>query len=134
MSLRKITSIARRIRKAFEEIESKEGEYNDGDLGGYCGRASVQLYLACKRQGIKIQIAEGVGHIFNVYNGRIVDITATQFGYCEKVFIKDLYHRGLDDCHRPIRYHHSAKTAEKVYGSTRDTIRDKRTVLKYLEK
>jgi len=144
MSLREVKSIARKIRKAFEEIEKKEGSYGDvpGDLGGYCGRASVQLYLACRRKGIKVVMAEGEGHMFNVYNGRIIDVTATQFGVPEKIFVRKLSYGDklnrwggrLTPCyHTPYELHKTAKSAERVFSNGTDTIRDKRVVKRYLK-
>ena len=80
--LKKIKKIAGQVREAFEEIEKEEGNcsWSKTDaLSGYCGRASTQLYLACRRAGIKIRMVEASGHMFNTYENHIVDVTATQF-------------------------------------------------------
>jgi hypothetical protein len=131
-NLEKVKKIAKKVRAAFEEIEEKEYGSKYTDLGGYCGRASVQLYLACRRAGITIGLHEGYGHMFNTYNGRIIDITATQFGINKKVYVKKI-DKSLEDYHTTEAIHKSAKPAECVYGCPADTIRDKRTVLKYLK-
>lgn len=87
MSYKQVLSIACKVRKAFEEIEQIEGYDGDNNLGGYCGRASIQLYLACKRVGLKdIKLWDGIGHSFNSYGNKLIDITATQFGKRKKVF------------------------------------------------
>lgn len=103
MSLPQVKAIAKEVRKSFEKIEKEErGLYGTepAGLGGYCGRASIQLYLACKRAGLKdIELWDGEGHTFNVYRGKIVDITATQFGRRRKVYVcefKDCEDKSLD--------------------------------------
>ena len=86
MSLQQVKEIAKKVRKAFEEIEENEGGGPFG-LIGYCGRASIQLYYACRRAGLNdIELWDGDGHTFNVYRDTIVDITATQFGHRSKVY------------------------------------------------
>lgn len=131
--LKKVKKIAKKIRAAFEEIEKKEYG-RPSDLGGYCGRASIQLYLACRREGIRIGLHEGCGHMFNTYDGRIIDVTATQFGINRKVYVKKIPkdENGLEDYHMTEATHRSAKSAEHVYGSPKDTVNDKRVVLKHL--
>jgi hypothetical protein len=90
MSLQKVKVVAKQVRKAMEEIIDTEPFGND-DLGGECGRASAQLYLACKRARIRgVKFASNHQHAFNVYRNHIIDITATQFGYKRRVFIKKI--------------------------------------------
>jgi len=79
----KIKRIASQVRAAYEDIAGK-----DNDLCGYCCRASAQLLLAAQRHGIHgVQIVLGSGHVFNVYDKHIIDVTATQFGVADKVYI-----------------------------------------------
>lgn len=85
--LKTIRTIAKQVRKAFEKIEEDENGYG-GNLGGYCFRASYQMYLLCKKEGINVDIIEGCGHYYNEFNGYIIDITATQFGKYPKIHIK----------------------------------------------
>lgn len=74
----KIMEVAYVIRRVFEEIEKEE--YKPYNLGGYCSRASEQLHAACERLGLKgVELWCGYGHAYNVYDGKIIDITATQF-------------------------------------------------------
>jgi hypothetical protein len=80
-----IKKLAGQVRKAFEKIAEKE--QMGTDLCGLCARASVQLFLEARRKGIFIGLIAGKGHVYNVYKGHIVDITATQFGFEDKVRI-----------------------------------------------
>jgi len=133
-NLKKVKRIAKDIRKAFEEIDKKYTGHTGGDLGGHCGRASVQLYLACRRVGIKIGINKGEGHMFNTYRDRIIDITATQFGVRRKVFVRKIPKKigKLPSYHRTCCTYDTAKSAIDVYDDRLDINRDKRVVLKYI--
>jgi hypothetical protein len=81
-----VKELADKIRLAFEEIEIEEG-YDNGDLTGFCKRASVQLFLAANERGLPVELVCGSGHVYNLYDGHIIDITATQFGVEDKVWI-----------------------------------------------
>ena len=101
MSLRKVKTIARKVRKAFEEIA--RNEHYSSDLAGLCGRASSQLFLACKRAGINnIELHSSNDHSYNIYNKHIVDVTATQFGHDSEVHVEK-----VKDV-PPSRYHHNS--------------------------
>ena len=113
--LNKIKNIAKKIRKAFEEIEKKENDGFGGyGLGGYCVRAAAQLYLACKKAGIKVKIVEGVGHAFNEFDGYIIDITATQFGKYPKVHIRK-YKNRPPEFYQKISSHLSTKSLIETF-------------------
>ena len=86
----KLKKVATQVRQAFENISRQEYPYlKEHSLSGYCCRASAQLFLAAKRHGIEgVKIVVGHGHVYNVYQGHIVDITATQFGEKDPVYIK----------------------------------------------
>jgi hypothetical protein len=75
--LQRVVRIARRMRQAFEMIGGLEG--GSEDLGGYCGRAAIQLRRACRREGIVIGLHTSDDHAFNSYQDHLIDITATQF-------------------------------------------------------
>lgn len=106
MSFEEVKKIAGKVREIFEQIEADESgdKYNRycmTDLGGYCGRASIQVYLACKRAKIRgIELWDTGRHTFNIYEGKIVDITATQFGRQDKVLVRSM--NVIDD---PDNYH-----------------------------
>lgn len=135
-NFRKVKLIAEKLRMAFEEISEKEnyGEASafNFDLGGYCGRAAIQLYLICKKAGIKIKISEGIGHAFNEYGGYIIDITATQFGKYPKVYIKKYKSRNIPEFYQKVRMHLSTKSLAKSLWIPQSKINsDEKIVSKY---
>lgn len=76
-----VTAAATRVRRAFEEIR------HPGDsLAGLCGRAAVQFRIEARRLGVEgVSIIHGEGHAFcRLVDGRIVDVTATQFNGCRE--------------------------------------------------
>jgi len=75
----RIRMAAEAVRTAFEEIVELEN-YGE-DLNGLCGRAAVQFLLEAERLGIEgVVLVRGIGHGFcRLADGRIVDVTATQF-------------------------------------------------------
>jgi hypothetical protein len=85
MSFREIKNTAKRVRKAMEFISGST------KLSGYCGRASLQLFRVLKLKNIKgIVLVDGLSHTFLLYKNKIIDITATQFGKKDRVYIKDI--------------------------------------------
>ena len=85
----RVKLLAEKVRKAMEEIGKKQNY--PPDLGGLCGTASLHLHLAAERLGIKgIDICTGPGHVYCMYRHYVVDLTATQFGAKDPVFIVDL--------------------------------------------
>ncbi|MFA5048279.1 MAG: hypothetical protein WC516_04625 [Patescibacteria group bacterium] len=131
--LEKIKKIAKKVRNVFEKIEENEG-WAGCRLGGYCGRAAIQLHLACKRVGINIKISEGIGHAYNEYDGYIIDITATQFGGYPKVHIRK-YKRAtkeLPEFYQKVRTHLSTKTfASSFWIQQRDIDNDQKFISKH---
>jgi hypothetical protein len=102
-----IRSVAEVIRKSFEEID-RAGGGSFRNLGGYCGRASAQLWLECMKRGINgVKIAEGSGHAYCIFtedNGsvRVADVTATQFaGDYPPIFIENFTY-----AHQKSSVHH----------------------------
>lgn len=140
--LEKIKDIAIKVRKAFEEIEKKDYGYRfldyDGNdyyiknnLGGYCGRAAIQLFLACRRKNIDIEIEEGVGHSYNKLGDYIIDITATQFGKYPKVHIRK-YKSRKPEYYQKVRTHLSTNSlANEFWIPSHIIVRDRTVVLKY---
>ena len=72
-----VLSLANNIRDAFESLAARSN--SNLNLSGYCWRASIQLFLAAKERNIPVKIVASDTHVFNVFNGHIIDITATQF-------------------------------------------------------
>jgi len=84
--LNKVLVLANQVRLAFEEI----GSLSPPSLVGFCGRASIQLHLAAKRHGIKVDLCVGSGHMYCMFGQDVIDVTATQFGMEDKVFHMNL--------------------------------------------
>ncbi|MGW8177497.1 MAG: hypothetical protein ACWGQW_01705 [bacterium] len=82
--MERLKKVAEQVRKAYEEIAATENR--NKNLCGYCCRASSQLLLAAQRHGIDgVEIVVGSGHVYNLYKGQIVDVTATQFDVPDRV-------------------------------------------------
>ena len=116
-NLKRIHEIAKRVRRAFEVIATRDGKPRN--LQGLCGRAAVQLFLECKREGIHIRIANARGyHAFCVYAGHIIDVTATQFHKLgvpwPKVLIKPI-------SKVPYSYHDILAKYRSVFSAVKDT-------------
>ena len=78
----RVMMLATCVRTAFEQIADEEDDY-DPDLQGLCGRAAVQFCLAAEQHGMEgVRLVHSYGHAFSTLpDGRIVDVTATQFNY-----------------------------------------------------
>lgn len=74
---------------AREQFEAELGENHD--LAGYCGLASFRLLLMANYNGIYPTLAYGIHaiepHAWIEYYNKIIDITATQFGYDDRVVV-----------------------------------------------
>lgn len=77
--------LARIVRRYYEEHH-----YCGSDLAGCCFRASRQLFKLAEDCGIRTEIGLGECHAFVLYGGKVVDVTATQFGNYQKVMVVDL--------------------------------------------
>jgi len=85
-----VKKLANSNRDAYEAYERELWGGGDGrivNLCRYCKLASVQLFLAAQKRGIDVKLAAANGHVYNIYDGHIVDITATQFGISDRVFV-----------------------------------------------
>lgn len=135
--LTKIKKIAKQVRMAFEKIEDEEG-YFQNNLEGYCARASLQLYFACRDAGIEIELKANPEHAFNVYDEYIIDITATQFlKHANKVYVskiknnKNKFHMMCED----LKYIKSAPSVVMTMLNVKkeEFKKDKKMVKKYLK-
>jgi len=84
-----VKRLAHKIRDAFEEIYRHQfkNPSSNPTLGGFCKRASVQFFIEAQRLGYDVRLVAADGHVYNVYDGHIIDITATQFGKTDRVWI-----------------------------------------------
>lgn len=108
MSKRRVLELAWDIRLVLERLAKRI--HDDVDLTGYCGRASAQLLVATQAEDIVgVEAHMNCDHAFNVYTYRrrryLIDITATQFGVKERIFVRDLQRGG-----RPRNYHISERS------------------------
>lgn len=60
------------------------------DLAGLCAIVSKELCERLQQNGYKAKIAYNGHHCFVILQGRIIDLTATQFGNYPKIYIKKL--------------------------------------------
>lgn len=94
-----ITVIAKAARKEMEHFAKYKTEVSDSHrLMGLCAISSYFLKILSKKMGYDIALIEGaafdgwvsddgINHCWNLYDGKIIDITATQFGVHRKVHI-----------------------------------------------
>jgi len=83
--LERLIGLARFARITFEKVaERDQWPYN---LGGLCFSASFFLHKLAENYGIKTEIGHGIGHWFVLFEDKVVDITATQFGVKEKIAV-----------------------------------------------
>lgn len=139
-NLPEVLALANKIRNSFEALAIRGN--NNLNLSGYCWRASIQLFLAAKERNIDIKIAASDTHVFNVFNGYIIDITATQFKkkkkvwvakYCKGNFKKHWNPRVLKKGDDPLCNSVSELFSKCGWWTPRDRIyKDKRFVKKFL--
>lgn len=142
MGISEVKTIAMVVRKVFEKIEREEfPNYLFDDLAGYCGRASVQMFLACRRaeiEGVELWDVNDGYHTFNIYGDRIIDITATQFDrsrtrvytpLVKSVLVYDEYNNACDQS----KYYRENWIYKVKYISSQKIRRDNLLVKKALE-
>lgn len=95
-----VLTIALETRKYFESVAKRE--WKRPTLKGLCNRASRYLALKLKEAGHPVEIKHGnmldargepanIFHTWTVFNNtHIIDLTATQFGYTDKVLISSV--------------------------------------------
>lgn len=99
MSIEIVERIALKVRLAFESVSKSK------TLSGWCFRAAPVLLTAAQKVGLpSFGIAANSGHVFNYYDGHVVDITASQFKDFKdtNVFIKRI---PLNSLEQYSRYH-----------------------------
>lgn len=95
-----VTALSSSIRKRYEAIAKADGGHPT--LKGFCFRASNKLKLRLIALGHAARIQPGymcdawgfatnVYHVCVVFNEtHIIDLTATQFGYTDKVLVSSI--------------------------------------------
>ncbi len=86
MEILKLKELAGEVRVWAEGKQKKYPELFAPNLTGICAKASAEL---CERLSFPSKIAINDCHAYVVYNELAIDITATQFGIEEKIFIFD---------------------------------------------
>ena len=88
----KVIETAALARLWAEERASRLDDSDPDDLSCYCAIASVKLSMLLTAAAIKHRIAMADdlcgSHVFVLVDGWIVDVTATQFGVDDKIFVK----------------------------------------------
>lgn len=91
---KRIKQAATQVRKFFERVA--EDEVFLKNLSCLCWRASTTLAKRLQSKGFEAKVVHGEMldvwggtnyHVWVVYKNKILDITATQFGYRNKIFI-----------------------------------------------
>jgi hypothetical protein len=135
--LSEVVQIANNIRTAFEALAERSNR--DKNLCGYCARASVQLFLAAQAKGHDVKISIGDGHIYNIFQDYIIDITATQFGKKKKIWIVRTKRNQIGYWRNPYFGRNPlCNSIDELYNkiwaiSKKDIYNDQRFVRKYLK-
>jgi len=91
--------IAKKVRKAAEKGYSQRGKAHGKvggkDLGGHCQKVSIDLAIEFHRAGYTDATVVGgdyygKAHYWVVSDGYIYDLTASQFGVKQKVFVVEV--------------------------------------------
>lgn len=93
-----LVKIARAARKEMEDFAENHNDIGSPhDLGCYCAISSYFLRYLARNFGYHLKMVEGAAfepndirytnHCWLVYNDKVIDITATQFGCQKKVNI-----------------------------------------------
>lgn len=85
----KILKIARAVRRWAEKFVKTDMRMGQKDLCGMCAISSALLLKKIREAGYTgFKIVSGDNHAYLLYNNEIVlDCTATQFGYTDKVLV-----------------------------------------------
>jgi hypothetical protein len=83
----RVRKIAKNVRKLAEVLQD-----DNPDLENMCGQASYLLYAWLKKEGIKSSMLygdyESDSHAWNRVGDYYVDVTATQFGCRNRVYVR----------------------------------------------
>ena len=83
-----IKNIAKGVRSWAEDMHKKQPFHYTEDLCGLCAIASAKLHKELKKQKIKSEIHFIDYHVFLMVDNYILDVTATQFGYRNKIIFR----------------------------------------------
>lgn len=89
LQLDKVIKIATECRWWAEEVQKDFPDLFTSSLCGMCAKASGELFQRLTNANLPAKIAIAPQHAYVIYEDVGVDITATQFGRLEKVFIFD---------------------------------------------
>ena len=97
ISVKELRAIAQQVRSWAESYAHKNDGFTIRDLTGMCAIASGELWRRLHIQGQKATICMyddfGDSHVFVLYNGYLIDLTATQFGKYPKVIVRKTTNR-----------------------------------------
>lgn len=95
--------------KARDDLEAYCGMGNP-NLHGVCGTASVHLMRLARREGIRVKLCYGLfqkkhwqSHCWIEYDGKCYDITATQFGIWDTVYISNPKNHQIYEKHSTLK-------------------------------
>jgi len=86
MKAKEVAKATRRWAELVVRTEWARGGYGQSDLGGFCALATIELYRQLKGAGHcpRICLARDDDfnyHCFVLLDGKVVDVTASQFGH-----------------------------------------------------
>jgi hypothetical protein len=117
-----VINIAQDVRLWAEKRAEKYGDTSPQCLTCYCAIASAKMSVMMQKAGIahKLAMAESVigSHVFVLVGNWIVDVTATQFGEEEKIFIKHSHAADLAWYHK---VNHTFPSANHLIDMQRKT-------------
>lgn len=89
--MHEIIKIAKKVRKKLEKmlVEYEPEDWYD-DLCGACCVGTYLLLRELEKRKINAYAAISRNHVFLIYRNKIIDVTATQFGFLENVLVKNL--------------------------------------------
>jgi hypothetical protein len=133
--LKEVKELAFKVREVFEAISARDRM--DPDLAGYCQRASAQLFLLAYDKNIPVKLVCCYGHTYNLYCGYIIDITATQFGKKDKVWIAKANRKNQSGWWKPICTNAICSSIEELKNLSwgidgRQIFGDKKVVKRFL--
>lgn len=83
-----VLTMAQAVREAVQQAARRQSDWDPSDLAGGCGAASYALTVLL---GPPARFVQGEFrseyHCWVDYAGQIIDVTATQFGVVDKVFV-----------------------------------------------
>jgi hypothetical protein len=88
ISLADLTGLARIARVVFERVAKRDDWKSD--LGGLCYDASAFLYRLATKDGILVELGSSGYHWFVLFGDTVVDVTATQFGWQDRIAVLPL--------------------------------------------